>query len=64
MSLFILEKVKKNRCNNGIKDKRKCLKISKIKSIIDDGFYPIIMKLDINLTEHEAFNKEIDYIKK
>ena len=61
---FYIEKGKKNRWNNGIKDKRKCLKISKIKSIIDDGFYPIIMKLDINLTEHEAFNKEIDYIKK
>lgn len=61
---FYIGKGKKNRCNNGIKDKKKCLKASKIKSIINDGFYPIIMKLDINLTENEAFNKEIYYIKK
>jgi hypothetical protein len=61
---FYIGKGKKNRCNNGIKDKKKCLKVSKIKSIINDGFYPIIMKLDINLSEKEAFNNEIAYIKK
>jgi hypothetical protein len=61
---FYIGKGKKNRCNNGIKDKKKCLKVSKIKSIINDGFYPIIMKLDINLSEKEAFNNEISYIKK
>lgn len=61
---FYIGKGRKNRCNNGIKDKKICLKVNKIKSLINNGFYPIIMKLDINLLEKDAFIKEIYYIEK
>lgn len=61
---FYIGKGRKNRCNKGVKDKKKSLKMSKIKSLTNRGLYPIIMKLDIGLSESEAFNKEIDYIEK
>lgn len=59
---FYIGKGRKNRCNNGIKDRKKCIKTAKIKSLINKGFYPIIMKLDVDLSESEAFNREIYYI--
>lgn len=39
-------------------------KINKIKNIIDDGYTPIILKLFENLTESEAYQKEIEIIEK
>ena len=61
---FYIGKGKGNRCFNGINDKRKCLKVSKIKSIINSGNYPIIIKLFTDLSENVSFQKEIDLIGK
>jgi len=56
---FYIGKGRKNRCYCGINDKKKCMKTNMIKNIINRGDYPIILKIYSNLTENEAFEKEI-----
>lgn len=61
---FYIGKGKKERCYRGILDRKKSLKVSKIKSIITAGLYPIILKLYENLTNNESITLEIDCIYK
>lgn len=61
---FYVGKGKRNRCYNGIKDKHKCLKTTRIKSILDDGKSPIIIKIFTEITEDESFSLEIETIRK
>lgn len=60
---FYVGKGKGNRCFSGINDKHKGLKKAKIASIINEGLYPIVIKLYNNITEEESFVREIELIK-
>lgn len=61
---FYVGKGTKNRAHSGIRDKKKSLKTSKIGSILKSGNFPIIIKLYENITNDEAFTKEIETILK
>lgn len=61
---FYVGKGTKNRAYNGIRDKNKCLKVTKIRSILKSDNFPIIIKLYENITNEESFIREIETILK
>lgn len=61
---FYIGKGTKNRCYSGIRDRIKSPKTSKIKSLIDSGKFPIIIKIFQNLSNDESCKLEIETIKK
>lgn len=64
---FYVGKGKNNRCENHLREwslKDKTLKNNKIKSLLKLGLKPIIIKLFLNLSEVDSFDKEKEMIKK
>lgn len=61
---FYVGKGTKNRAYSGIRDKNKCLKVTKIRSILKSDNFPIIIKLYENITNEESFIREIETILK
>lgn len=64
---FYVGKGKNNRCKNHLREwslKDKTLKNNKIKSLLKLGLKPIIIKLFLNLSEVDSFDKEKEMIKK
>ena len=61
---FYVGKGKNDRCYKGIRDKKKSIKVSRIKSMLDKGNYPLIVKLYTELSNDESFKLEIETIKK
>jgi len=64
---FYIGKGKNDRCYYHIKKVKNKIKIpnknlSKVKSILNDGFLPIVLKIKENLQESQALNLEIKYI--
>ena len=61
---FYIGKGTRYRCYTGIRDKGPSLKITKIKSILKSGNFPIVIKIYEDLTNSESLEKEIETIKK
>lgn len=61
---FYVGKGTRNRCYSGIRDKIKSIKTAKIKSLIDSGSFPIIIKIFENISNEEACILEIKTIEK
>jgi hypothetical protein len=61
---FYVGKGTRYRCHTGIRDKGPTLKVTKIKSILKSGNFPIVIKIYESLTNLESCEKEIETIKK
>ena len=61
---FYIGKGKNDRCYKGIRDKKKSIKVCRIKSMLDKENYPLILKLYTELSNWESFKLEIETIQK